>query len=135
MQYYIYHIPGVKIGCTKDLKLRMQQQGFTEWEILETHTDVYEASKREIQLQKEYGLPVDQIPYYLTLQHQKPITRQAQSAGGNVSSTWLRKLEFKDAEVIRALCNSGSTQRQVAKMYNVSQRTITNIVNNLTYTE
>ena len=53
--YYIYHIPGVKIGCTKHIQKRIKQQGFTEFEILETHTDIDIASDREIELQKQYG--------------------------------------------------------------------------------
>ena len=68
MEYTIYHIPGIKIGCTSQLKIRMRKQGFTEWEILETHTDIYEASNREIQLQKDYGLPVDTIPYWKSVE-------------------------------------------------------------------
>lgn len=53
--YYIYHIPGIKIGCTSNLKNRMRQQGFTEYEVLETHTDIDIASDREIELQTQYG--------------------------------------------------------------------------------
>lgn len=66
--YYIYHIPGVKIGCTSDLIKRMKDQGFTSWEILEEHTDIYEVSNREIQLQKEYGYRVDTVPYWKSVQ-------------------------------------------------------------------
>ena len=40
MKYYIYHIPGVKIGCTSQLKIRMRKQGFTEWEILESYRNI-----------------------------------------------------------------------------------------------
>jgi len=54
--FTLYHIPGVKIGCTKNLTRRMREQGFTQYEILETHTDIDIASKREIELQEEYGL-------------------------------------------------------------------------------
>jgi hypothetical protein len=53
--YYIYHIPGVKVGCTKNLTTRMKRQGFSEYEILETHTDIDIASNREIELQNQYG--------------------------------------------------------------------------------
>ena len=67
--YEIYHIPNIKIGCTSNLLNRMRVQGFTEWEILETHTDIYEVSDREIQLQKEYGLPVDTIPYWKAIEN------------------------------------------------------------------
>ena len=67
--YYIYHIDGVKIGCTKDLTKRMRDQGFTDWEILEEHTDINLASTREIELQTEFGLPIDKIPYWKTIEH------------------------------------------------------------------
>ena len=69
-QYYIYEIPGVKIGCTNNVKRRVQQQKCTQYKVLETHTDVMEASKREIELQKQYGYSVDTIPYYQTLLNQ-----------------------------------------------------------------
>jgi hypothetical protein len=61
--YYIYHIPGVKIGCTDNIERRMKHQGFTEWEILETYEDGWVAGDREIELQKEYRLPVEKIHY------------------------------------------------------------------------
>jgi hypothetical protein len=67
--YYIYHIPGVKIGCTTNPKGRTKNQGFTEYEILETHTDIKLASKRERELQKEYGYKVDKIPYATSIYH------------------------------------------------------------------
>lgn len=57
--YYIYHIPGVKIGCTKNLKSRIRVQGFTEYEVLEEHYDINIASIREIELQQKYGYTVD----------------------------------------------------------------------------
>lgn len=62
--YYIYHIPGKKIGCTKNPKGRTKQQGAENYEILETHTDINIASKREIELQIQYGYKVDTCTYY-----------------------------------------------------------------------
>lgn len=53
--YYIYHIEGVKVGCTSNLNTRIKSQGFTNYEVLETHTDIDIASQREIELQKQYG--------------------------------------------------------------------------------
>ena len=47
----------------------MRDQGFTEWEILEEHTDIYEVSDREIQLQKDYGLTVDKVPYWQSVEN------------------------------------------------------------------
>jgi hypothetical protein len=72
MKHYIYHIPGVKIGCTNNPERRtVKQQGATEWEVLEEHTDAKVASKREIELQKQYGYPIDKVEYWKTLKMQK----------------------------------------------------------------
>ena len=62
--YYIYHIPGKKVGCTKNPNNRLRQQNATTYEILETHSDIHIASKREIELQKQYGYKVDNCTYY-----------------------------------------------------------------------
>lgn len=67
--YYIYHIKGVKIGCTGNAKRRVKEQGHTEYEILETHTDIVTASEREIQLQKEYGYEIDDTPYHISVEN------------------------------------------------------------------
>ena len=79
--YYIYHVPGIKIGCTVNVPRRMKQQRFTEWEHLETHTDIYEASNREIELQKEYGLPVDDIPYWQAVANRPKWTSESTQKG------------------------------------------------------
>ena len=63
LMYYIYHIPNVKIGCTKNPKNRIKQQTNGEYEILETHIDKFIASKRELELQKQYGYPLDTCDY------------------------------------------------------------------------
>lgn len=66
--YYIYHIPGVKIGCTKNYPARPASQS-DNYELLEVHDDIYIASDREIELQKEYGLRCrSNIPYYLSVE-------------------------------------------------------------------
>jgi len=66
MTYYLYHIPGKKIGITKDLKKRVEdQQGYNEGEydiILQTD-DITIASELEIQYQKALGYRVDEVPY------------------------------------------------------------------------
>ena len=66
MTYYIYHIPGKKIGVTCDLNNRVTvQQGYSpdEYEVLESSTDVDYISTKERKLQKEYGYRVDMVPY------------------------------------------------------------------------
>jgi NTP pyrophosphatase (non-canonical NTP hydrolase) len=66
MTYYLYHIPGKKIGITKDLKKRVEeQQGYYEGEydvILQTD-DINIISEAEISLQKAFGYRVDEEPY------------------------------------------------------------------------
>ena len=55
MTYYIYHIPGEKIGVTKSPVRRVEnQQGFAphEYEIIEESDDIDYISEREILLQK-----------------------------------------------------------------------------------
>ena len=59
MMYTIYHIPGIKIGCSKQVEKRVKKQGFDTFEILEMHSNIDEASKRELELQKEYGYRID----------------------------------------------------------------------------
>jgi hypothetical protein len=79
-RYYIYEIPGVKIGCTWNVKRRVEKnQGYTNYIILETHTDIYEASRREIELQKKHGYRVDTKPYWKTIK--MPTTEGSRKAG------------------------------------------------------
>jgi hypothetical protein len=61
--YYIYHIKGIKIGCSNNPNRRVNQQTKSEWEILEQHSDINIASERERILQKEYGYKVDKSTY------------------------------------------------------------------------
>jgi len=66
MTYYLYHIPGRKIGVTRDLKERVEnQQGYNEDEyvvLMETE-DILEVSNAEILMQKAFGYKVDVVPY------------------------------------------------------------------------
>ena len=56
--YYLYHIPGKKIGVTRDLNNRVTiVQGYkpTEYEVLFTSDDVNWISEKELELQDYYG--------------------------------------------------------------------------------
>jgi len=64
--YYLYHIPGKKIGVTRNLNHRVTlMQGYkeTEYEVLEQSDDIDYISDREIELQKSYGYKVDLKKY------------------------------------------------------------------------
>jgi len=66
INYYLYHIPGKKIGVTRDLISRVvEQQGYDldEVEVLEQSTDIDYISDRELELQQSYGYRVDRQKY------------------------------------------------------------------------
>ena len=62
----MYHIPGKKIGVTRNLNNRVTLiQGYKEgeYEVLEQSEDIDYISDREIELQKSYGYKVDRQKY------------------------------------------------------------------------
>jgi len=64
--YYIYHIPGKKIGVTRNLNTRVtitQGYGPDEYEVLDQSDDIDYISEKEIELQKSYGYRVDRKLY------------------------------------------------------------------------
>ena len=66
MTYYLYHIPGKKVGVTTNLEERVhKQQGYYpgEYEIIETSDDIEFISEGERIMQKFYGYRVDDVLY------------------------------------------------------------------------
>jgi NTP pyrophosphatase (non-canonical NTP hydrolase) len=66
MTYYLYHIPGKKIGVTTDLQERVEcQQGYGpgEYDVIMSTEDINLVSKKEIELQKSMGYKVDMKQY------------------------------------------------------------------------
>ena len=64
--YYLYHIPGKKIGVTRNLNKRVTLiQGYKEgeYEVLDQSEDIDYISDKEIELQKSYGYRVDRKKY------------------------------------------------------------------------
>ena len=64
--YYLYHIPGKKIGVTRNLNNRVTlMQGYkpSEYEVLDQSDDINYISDKEIELQKSYGYKVDRKLY------------------------------------------------------------------------
>jgi hypothetical protein len=97
MEYKIYRLPHYvnpngkigKIGCATDINNRFRYYSeidIIDWEIIETHTDIYKASEREVELQKQYGYTVDTAPYYITYENRKAkATKETMAAGGRKS--------------------------------------------------
>jgi len=66
IEYFLYHIPGKKIGVTRDLISRVvDQQGYNldEIEVLDQSSDIDYISDRELELQQSYGYRVDRQKY------------------------------------------------------------------------
>ena len=82
--HYLYHIPGKKIGVTRNLTSRVtEQQGYAsdEYEVLLTSDDIDYISNMEIELQKSYGYKVDRTLYKnLTKSNQMDINATEQTS-------------------------------------------------------
>ncbi len=64
--YFIYHIPGKKIGVTRNLLKRVTKtQGYkeSEYEILLQSDNIDFIAEQEIKLQKKFGYKIDLKPY------------------------------------------------------------------------
>ena len=64
--YYLYHIPGKKIGVTRNINNRVTvTQGYKpgEYEVLDQSEDIDYISSREIELQNIYGYKIDRTLY------------------------------------------------------------------------
>jgi len=138
--YYIYHVPGEKIGCSKYPDVRVADQGFSNYEILEEHTCIYTVSDREIELQKEYGYRVDNVPYFKTIEAQKIYAGKIKGIPKPYLSIFnketKRKLTMEEADEIRSkyVPRTYSTH-MLAKEYGVTSMVIHSIVNNRSYTK
>ena len=72
--YYLYHIPGKKIGVTCNLNKRVtltQGYGPDEYEVLDQSDDIDYISEKEIELQKSYGYKVDRKKYSELIKYNK----------------------------------------------------------------
>lgn len=63
--YTIYEIPGVKVGCTsRSPEIRVKQQGYTQFRVIEEVADINIASEREIYWQEKLGYGKDTTSSY-----------------------------------------------------------------------
>ena len=157
MKYYIYHIPNIKIGVSKTPKYRVTAQGYSDYEILEEHTCINTVSKREIELQKQYGYKVDKLTYKTSClnspfaelnKDSKKQSKALQAAikknsnhqsdsgkiGGKVAREKCGHLTMEQAQEIRSLFKKGYTYNQLAEKYGVKYHTIWRTIKNIRYT-
>jgi len=81
-KYKVYHIPGVKIGCTTDIQKRVvETQGYKqgEYEILLQTDSIAEASQAERILQQDLGYKVDRNLYKDLFKKRKSMNKHSSS--------------------------------------------------------
>tara|TARA_R100000426_G_scaffold22005_1_gene18909 strand:+ start:166 stop:930 length:765 start_codon:yes stop_codon:yes gene_type:complete len=112
--YYLYHIPGKKIGVTRNLNNRVTlMQGYKEgeYEVLDQSDDIDYISNKEIELQQSYGYKVDLKPYKNLFNKMKinateqtstfncPVNKLKGQLMDNVGLTW--QTEFGQFEITK----------------------------------
>jgi len=85
--YYLYEIPGIKIGVTQDLiKRQKQHKDKGTLILLGEYTDIFEVSDIELKLQAEKGYPVDQDPYWYVVLKKLPLAQAPDAIRKRVAS-------------------------------------------------
>jgi len=112
--YYLYHIPGKKIGVTRNLNNRVTlMQGYKkgEYEVLDQSEDINYISDKEIELQQSYGYKIDMKPYKKLFNKMKinateqtstfpvPVNKLKGRLRDNIGLTW--KTEFGQFEITK----------------------------------
>jgi len=122
--YYLYHIPGKKIGVTRDLNTRVTLiQGYKEgeYEVLEQSDDIDYISDREIELQKSYGYKTDR-KLYKNLFNKMKINPTEQTSTFPVPVSKLKG---------RLMDNIGLTWRTYHGQFEINEQTIPWIMANV----
>ena len=131
INYYLYHIPGKKIGVTRDLISRVvDQQGYSldEVEVLEQSTDIDYISDRELELQQSYGYRVDRQKYKdLYINKIKSNTMHI-NATEQTSTFPCPESKLKG----RLMDNMGKTWETTHGTFEINMDTISWIMNNVT---
>ena len=131
LTYYLYHIPGKKIGVTRNLNSRVtEQQGYSpdEYEVLEQSTDIDYISSRELELQQSYGYRVDRQKYKdLYINKIKSNTMNI-NATEQTSTFPVPVSKLKG----RLLDNLGKTWETIHGTFEINKETVKWIMNNVT---
>jgi len=132
INYYLYHIPGKKIGVTRNLISRVvEQQGYDldEVEVLEQSTDINYISDRELELQLSHGYRVDRQKYKDLYINQKPKSNNMNVNATEQTSTFpcpVSKLKG------RLMDNMGMTWLTSHGKFEINMDTIAWIMENVT---
>lgn len=97
----------IKIGVDSNYPNRIKRQKLTDYSVMEVHTDVYEVSRREMELQRIHNVEVDTVPYHsIYFRSKDPVIRAkiSESQKGKVlSEESKRKLSVSMRGNTRAL--------------------------------
>jgi len=105
-----------KIGCDQAYPNRPIQQSLTDYFILEEHEDIVFASQREIELQKEHGVRVDNTPYYMTKVNASKAAKKSLENGTHNFQNGCGRKGWVSREVnLRASRLGGLTQKGIPK--------------------
>lgn len=128
--YTIYHIPGIKVGCSKRVEARIKEQGYTEYEILETCNTIQQASEREAYWQEKLKYIKDYSTYKNTIRSgffaRTPEAKAKFKETIKLSEAWkevhkvdnLKFLSLENKEKsLKARCNSKLFQEHVRKLH------------------
>ena len=127
--HYIYHIPGKKIGVTTNVTKRViETQGYKpgEYEILHITGSVDDASKKEIELQKQYGYKQDVTSYKQLILNKM---KQSVSATEATTTFYVPKSEIED--LIMKLLEVNFTWKNGEKEYRVTKQNYSWIIKNV----
>lgn len=122
--YYLYHIPGKKIGVTRDLATRVTLvQGYKEgeYEVLDQSEDIDYISDLELELQQSYGYRKDIQPYK-NLFNKMKINATEQTSTFPCPSSKLKG---------RLMDNMGKTWQTEFGQFEISEQTIPWILANI----
>ena len=98
--YYLYHIKGVKWGCTKNLEQRLKKQGYsiTDCSNIITIGNIDKASDMERELNLQYGYKwIESQDYRIITKAQTNVKKESRSKGGiNAFVTNTKKGNMKE---------------------------------------
>ena len=155
--FYIYEVKGIKNGCTTEWDIR-SEQNFKRYNITPVIVETYEypntaeywqiVGDREWELAELNGYPKG--THYRVAREKRIVgsriagkiavesgqLKSVCSMGGKTRCILNRKLTYEDAQTIREIYSPKEySTRKLAKIYNVSNITISRIINNKYYTQ
>ena len=104
--YYVYHVKGVKVGCTNNLKKRVEQeQGYSpdQYSVLFETSCVRTASKKEKYFQDLLGYSTDQTMYHeLPTVRMKTKIAEGTVTFGKATDVITKEILMDEIKVIKA---------------------------------